>query len=193
MPEPFGPDVHGLTARTLLLEPDEARHCRRLRDDALRRFLPADALELAALEAMVMAQLKLLRLDGQECAATAAGPEQERWLRTINTCRTRLARELDRATRRLEQLIADRPAQLGATPAQLRRIADLIEAAPPANDDDADEDDADVPNEPDGPDPVAANADDYAFAQALQANPALRAEAEAAMRQWRETRFSKAG
>jgi hypothetical protein len=188
MPEPFGPDVHGLTARTLLLEPDEARHCRRLRDDALRRYLPADALELAALEAVVMAQLKLVRLDGQECAATAAGPEQERWLRTINTCRTRLARELDRATKRLEQLIADRPAQLGATPAQLRRIADLIEAAPPANDDD----DA-LPNEPDAADEVAANADDFAFAQALQANPELLAEAEAAMRQWRETRFRQAG
>lgn len=189
MPEPFGPAVHGLTARTLLLEPDEARHCRRLRDDAMRRYLPADALELAALEAMVMAQLKLLRLDGQECAATAAGPEQERWLRTINTCRTRLARELDRATRRLEQLIADRPAQLGASPAQLRRIADLIEANPPANDDD----DAELPNEPDGHDAVAANADDFAFAQALHANPTLMAEAEAAMRHWRETRFSKAG
>jgi hypothetical protein len=124
---------HGLTARTLDLTEAETEAARVLRDGLLTRYLISDAVEMSALEAFVMAELKLRRIDGLEMEAVRSDAEGVR-LRILDRYRGRIARDHERAERRLMQLVETRPAHGDVNAAQLRFLADLMDAAEAAPD-----------------------------------------------------------
>ncbi|MFO1069757.1 MAG: hypothetical protein U1E14_14655 [Geminicoccaceae bacterium] len=119
---------HGLTARTLDLTEAETEAARVLRDGLLTRFLICDAVEMSALEAFVMAELKLRRIDGLEMEAVRSDAEGVR-LRILDRYRGRIVRDHERAERRLMQLVETRPVHGDVNAAQLRFLADLMDAA----------------------------------------------------------------
>ena len=146
---------HGLRAERLELTDDEQNFADELRHSLAGRVLPGDAAERAALEALVICEIKLARLDLLEMRALDEAllegevVEKSRLpsLATLDRYRGRIMRERRELESRLEAFKNSRSKlteQNGMAPDALRYLADLAEAKSAANQDRC----TNEPNEP---------------------------------------------
>ena len=129
---------HGLRASRLQLTEDERLFVDELRQSLAARVMPADAAERDALEALLICEVKLARLDelemraldltlGDEAEARPAGLPS---LSTLDRYRGRIMRERRELEKRLEVFKASRTGLAEGTsmaPQALRYLADLAE------------------------------------------------------------------
>ena len=129
---------HGLRASRLRLTDDECGFVDELRQSLAARVMPADAAERDALEALLICEVKLARLDELEMRALdlTLGDEAEAKsarlpsLSTLDRYRGRIMRERRELEKRLEVFKASRTGLAeGASmaPEALRYLADLAE------------------------------------------------------------------
>ncbi|MEO1018779.1 MAG: hypothetical protein AAFY56_13970 [Pseudomonadota bacterium] len=128
---------HGLMATQLVMTAEEREWAAELRRDLTLRFSPYDALEMEAVDAVVVVMVKLQRLDQIEFEAMSrliegAGinePELPKLptLETLGRYRNRLMKERREAEERLERHLSQRPASFGPGPERLRFVADLLD------------------------------------------------------------------
>lgn len=135
---------HGLMATRLVMTEEEQEWAADLRHDLAMRFSPYDALEMDAVDAIVVVMVKLQRLDQIEFKAmnqilegeSTNEPERPKLptLETLGRYRNRLMKERREAEERLEQHLRQRPETFGPGPDRLRFMADVLDKK--ANDDD---------------------------------------------------------